>query len=194
MTADSHPLPAKTLRADARRNRQRVLEAAESAFAGEGIAVPIDEIARRAGVGAGTVYRHFPTKDALFEAIMTSRLERMTAQARCLTKADDAGAAFFGFLTYVVEEGIAKRDLVDALAAGGFDVSRTIAAVGHEFQDAVVTLMVRAQRAKAVRDDVGAADLMALMRGVSLAVRDSGGADVARRLVGILSDGLKPQH
>src|SRR3954447_4416845 len=81
-------------RADARRNRQRVLEAAESAFAGEGISVPIDEIARRAGVGAGTVYRHFPTKDALLHAILAIRVERMTEEAHAAARAPDPGAAF----------------------------------------------------------------------------------------------------
>ena len=66
--------PARPMRADARRNRARVLEAARAVFAEEGLAVPLDEIAARAGVGAGTVYRHFPTKEALFEAVVTDRI------------------------------------------------------------------------------------------------------------------------
>lgn len=194
MTADSGAPGPRRLRADARRNRQRVLDAAESAFASEGISVPIDEIARRAGVGAGTIYRHFPTKEALLQAIMLGRLERMTAQARSLGGAQDPGAAFFGYLATLVEEGMAKRDLVEALAVGGFDVRQATAAVGQEFREAVAELMVRAQRARAVRDDVGIADLMALLRGISLATRDASEADVTRRLVGIVSDGLRPGH
>ena len=69
--------PAKPLRADAARNRARVLEIAYETFAAEGLSVPIDEIARRAGVGAGTVYRHFPTKEALFRAVVESRMRRL---------------------------------------------------------------------------------------------------------------------
>ena len=71
----------RPLRADARRNRAKVLEAAEEVFASEGLAVPIDEVARRAGVGVGTVYRHFPTKEALFEAIVVARLEALVERA-----------------------------------------------------------------------------------------------------------------
>ena len=69
--------PAKPLRADAARNRARVLETAYETFAAEGLSVPIDEIARRAGVGAGTVYRHFPTKEDLFRAVVDSRIRRI---------------------------------------------------------------------------------------------------------------------
>src|SRR5215467_9547609 len=94
--------PARKLRADAARNRTRVLEVAYDTFAAEGLSVPIDEIARRAGVGAGTVYRHFPTKDSLFQAIVLTRHERMTAQARQLASARDPGAAFLDFLAALV--------------------------------------------------------------------------------------------
>src|SRR5260370_4133101 len=83
----------RAMRADARRNRARVLEVAQAVFATEGLAVPIDEIARRAGVGAGTVYRHFPTKEALFEAIVISRVERLTEEGGSLASAEDPGPA-----------------------------------------------------------------------------------------------------
>ena len=81
--------PARPLRADAARNRARVLETAYETFAAEGLSVPIDEIARRAGVGAGTVYRHFPTKEDLFRAVVESRLRRIIAEgALCWTSRD----------------------------------------------------------------------------------------------------------
>jgi AcrR family transcriptional regulator len=169
-----------------------VLDAAESAFAADGISVPIDEIARRAGVGAGTVYRHFTTKEALFQAIVLTRHERMTARARALAGARDPGTAFFDFLATVVDEGRVKRDLAEALAAAGFDSSPDAARVGREFRGAVADLLARAQRAGAVRDDVGIADLMALLRGISLAVRDAGEADQPRRLLDIVCGGLRP--
>jgi AcrR family transcriptional regulator len=192
MTPDGSAPGPRTLRADARRNRQRVLDAAESAFATDGISVPIDEIARRAGVGAGTVYRHFPTKEALFHAIVLTRLERMTGQARLLAASGDPGAAFFDFLAAQVDEGRAKKDLVDALAAAGFDSSPAATQVGREFRGAVAELLASAQRAGAVRDDVGIADLMALLRGISLAVRDTAEADQPRRLLEIVFGGLRP--
>ena len=86
----------RPLRADARRNRARVLDVAREVFAAEGLTVPIDEIARRAGLGIGTVYRHFPTKEALFEAIVLDRIERLTALAESAPGADP-GEAFFDF-------------------------------------------------------------------------------------------------
>lgn len=87
------------LRADARRNRQRILDAARAAFAEAGRAVPLDEIAARAGVGPGTVYRHFPTKEALFQAVVAERVGDLVAEAQRLAGANDPGAAFFAFLS-----------------------------------------------------------------------------------------------
>src|SRR5579872_1691916 len=88
----------RAMRADAVRNRTKVLDAARAAFAAEGPAVPLDEIARRAGVGAGTVYRHFPTKEALFEAVIVDRLLAHAQDAEARLSGDgDAGGEFFGF-------------------------------------------------------------------------------------------------
>src|SRR3984893_11319753 len=94
--------PAKPLRADAARNRARVLETAYETFAAEGLSVPIDEIARRAGVGAGTVYRHFPTKEDLFKAVVESRLRHLITEGRA--PRDDRGPnhAPFTFLRSMV--------------------------------------------------------------------------------------------
>ena len=85
------------MRADAQRNRTRILDAAEVVFAAEGIEVPVDTIAEKAGVGVGTLYRHFPTKEKLCEAILLERLAGLTEDARAQAGAADPGAAFFGF-------------------------------------------------------------------------------------------------
>src|SRR5580700_10758097 len=107
--------PSKPLRADAARNRARVLEVAYQTFAAEGLSVPIDEIARRAGVGAGTVYRHFPTKETLFVAVV---------DGRALLESDVPGEALFNYLrTIVLQWGATDRGLVDALAGYGVDIA-----------------------------------------------------------------------
>ena len=92
-TGDSAPVKPRPLRADARRNRERILAAATAAFAADGLSVPLDEIARRAGVGPGTLYRHFPAKEALWEAVLHSRLERLADEAESLVRACDPPAA-----------------------------------------------------------------------------------------------------
>ena len=89
---------ARPLRADARRNRERVLEAARAAFGAEGSDVSLDDIARRAGVGAGTVYRHFATKDALFEAVVLDRIGELVEEAHALADDPDPGRAFLSFV------------------------------------------------------------------------------------------------
>jgi AcrR family transcriptional regulator len=85
-------------RSDSLRNRVRILEAAEEVFGSEGLSVPIDDIAERAGVGVGTIYRHFPTKETLFEAIVLRHFERLVDEARRRGAAEDAAGALFGFL------------------------------------------------------------------------------------------------
>jgi len=95
----------RPLRADARRNRDRVLEAARTSFGAEGSDVSLDEIARRAGVGAGTVYRHFPTKEALFEAVVFDRMEELVEEACALSDDPDPGRAFSSFVERLAREG-----------------------------------------------------------------------------------------
>jgi AcrR family transcriptional regulator len=179
-------------RADARRNRARLLTAAEELFAAKGSGVPIDEIARRAGVGVGTVYRHFPTKELLFAAVVRERLERLAAEARLLLAADDPGAAFFAFFRSLVEAGATKKDLSDALAGAGVDVVAHTAGLAAELRDALAELLTRAQRAGAVRADIGAADLYALLAGVLLSLdRQRGDAALRERMIAVIGDGLR---
>jgi AcrR family transcriptional regulator len=189
VTASGAPRP---LRADARRNRARVLEAARSAFAAEGMSVPLDEIARRAGVGAGTVYRHFPTKEALFEAVILDRVQRLVEDSRSLRDADDPAAAFFEFLSTLATEATAKRELSDALAGSGVDLTVALADVIGELNTELEGLLRRAQAVGAVRGDVGIADLIALLKGILLAVqRHEGGGDLPQRLMAVIRDGLR---
>jgi AcrR family transcriptional regulator len=102
-----------------------VLEVAYDTFAAEGLSVPINEIARRAGVGAGTVYRHFPTKGALFQAVIEDRMQHLVDDGYDLLKSDARGEALFTYLrSIVLQWGVADSGLVDALAGFGIDIAR----------------------------------------------------------------------
>jgi AcrR family transcriptional regulator len=187
------PAPARPLRADAQRNRARVLEAARAAFAAEGLAVPLDEIARRAGVGAGTVYRHFPTKEALFEAVVAARMQVLIEDAQARLAEPGPGPAFFAFFSTLVSDAAEKMDLADALAASGVGFQPETLTVGARLQEALHELLVRAQAAQAVRSDLTAADLHALVLGAVAAERRN--AESARptapgRLTRMICDGL----
>ena len=109
---------ARPMRADAARNRAKVLEVAYETFAAEGVAVPIDEIARRAGVGAGTVYRHFPTKEALFQAVFEDRVRHIVDDGRALVASEGPGEALYAFMRDILQTGTADHGLFDALARG----------------------------------------------------------------------------
>jgi AcrR family transcriptional regulator len=179
-------MPDRPLRADARRNREKVLRAASKAFAASGYDVPLDEIAAMAGVGPGTVYRHFPSKEALFEAVVAARIEDLVADARTREGADDPGAAFFGFLGRIADEAGAKRDTPDAIAIPGALQDALHAALG--------VLLRRAQQAGAVRGDIDTPDLIALFKAGVAGLRDpSAGPGRRRRVFDVIADGLRPR-
>ncbi|MEU8125103.1 TetR/AcrR family transcriptional regulator [Spirillospora sp. NPDC049024] len=177
-------------RADARRNRERILQAAFEAFAADGRLVPLDDIARRAGVGAGTVYRHFPTKEALFQAVVSDRIERIVDEAQALVHADDPGEAFYGFLMWVVERAMFNHALCDALAAD----LRTLDVQGmdEQFASALGGLLRRAQDAGAVRSDVDVQDVRALMVGAMLMERRRRPEGRPGRMTALACDALRP--
>ncbi|MBB4925756.1 TetR/AcrR family transcriptional regulator [Kitasatospora kifunensis] len=185
--------PARPLRADARRNRTAVLRAAQEAFAAEGLAVPLDEIARRAGVGAGTVYRHFPTKEALFEAVVLDQLEQLVEHAKAAGAAADPAEAFYAFLAELVADAHVKKDLADALAGAGVELSAATLAASSTFQRELGLLLTAAQARGAVRADLDQADLHALIMAALAAERHR--ADPARpgRITAILLTALRPQ-
>ena len=180
----------RPLRADAARNRARVLDVAYATFAEEGLSVPIDEIARRLGVGAGTVYRHFPTKEALFGAIASSRLQHLIDRAATLVEAEEPGPAFFTYLHELVEEGRSDQGLVDALAGIGFDIATAVPDAEQHFMALLEDLLTRAQRAGAVRSDIGVTDVKALLVGCQAMQRYSDEPGTARRTLAVVRDGL----
>lgn len=182
---------SSAMRADARRNRDLILRAADELFAEEGLAVPVDEIARRAGVGAGTMYRHFPTKEALFEAVLISHMDAIAERGRELATYDDAGEALFEFLNLLAKESGSKKNLIDALAGAGIDVKERASDSKHAVEEAFRALLTRAQEGGYIRKDVTTADLFALVMGTcSMANQPASACDQARML-SIVFDGMK---
>jgi AcrR family transcriptional regulator len=155
------------LRADAQRNRGRILEAATTLMASHGIDVPIDEIAQLAQVGVGTVYRNFPTKGALFEALLIARISPLVAAARSAADADDPGDAFVTFVRHLCDEFADFKALADAMVASGVDLSVAKDEISGDLIAAVSTLLQRAQEAGRIRPDVNITDVSAMMAGLS---------------------------
>lgn len=178
-------------RADARRNRERILQAACEAFAADGRLVPLDDIARRAGVGAGTVYRNFSTKEALFRAVVTARIEAIVDEATALGDADEPAGAFYGFVVRVVERAMFNHAVCEALAADlkGFDTG----GMDARFTAALDRLLRRAQTADAVRSDVDVHDVRALMTGAMYMERRRGPGGSPGRMTSLVCDALRPE-
>jgi AcrR family transcriptional regulator len=191
LAAAPRGLDAAPRRADARRNRQRILQAALEAFATEGRLVPLDDIARRAGVGAGTVYRNFATKEALFTAVITDRFECIIEEARALAAADDAGDSFYGFLMLVVERAMFNHALCEALALEE-GIKTFAAGVDEDFTAALDVLLRRAQAAGVVRADVDIRDVRALMAGCVVTERMRRAEGPPGRMTALACDALRP--
>jgi AcrR family transcriptional regulator len=184
----------KPLRADALRNRERLLQVADEVFASRGTAVSTEEIARAAGVGIGTLFRHFPAKEDLLEAVFVRRLAKMAEQARALVATGDPGEALFGFFALAVSESSVKNALAEALEEAGVNVRVAGSAVGQEVREALGELLAGAQRAGAVRDDIGVPELQALLVGASRAAQFAGdGPSVRARTLAVTLDGLRPR-
>jgi len=177
-------------RADAQRNRERILEAATTLMATHGIDVPIDEIAELAQVGVGTLYRNFPTKGALFEALLKARISPLVAAARAAADADDAGDAFVTFVRDLCDEFADFKALADAMVASGVDLSIAKHEISGDLIGAVSTLLERAQEAGRIRPDVTITDVSAMMAGLSHTDPSFMDPSQRRRCVALVCDAL----
>lgn len=177
------------MRADAARNRARVLEVAYETFAADGLGVPIDEIARRAGVGAGTVYRHFPAKEDLFRAVIADRMQQIVDDGRALLVSDPAGGIFALMRAMVLDWGATDRGLVEAFSGAGIDINPAVPEAEAEFLGMVGDLLAAGQAAGAVRADVTVPEVKGLV--VGLQAMQAYNPAVAETGLAVVFDGLR---
>ena len=172
-------------RADARRNHDLLVEAARQVFEEQGVDAPLDEIARRAGVGNATLYRHFPTRSDLVVEVYADEVDALCAAGAARLDDPDPLGALFGWLAEFVAHVSTRRHLPLSLPDGDRDAlfHRWHGAMG----DAAAALVERARGAGAVRADVTTADLLALGHGIGLATADPAAAE---RLLGLVRRGV----
>jgi AcrR family transcriptional regulator len=156
---------ARPLRADAERNRRRLLQAAGEVFRERGLDAGVAEIAQRAGVGRGTLFRNFPSKEDLIAAVVVDSMTEVAARGRTLLGQPDAGAALFEFLDDIAGRQRADRALFEAIA-DTFLANPDIRAAHADVLGVLDELLSGAKRAGAVREDIGAGDVLLLLKGV----------------------------
>jgi AcrR family transcriptional regulator len=182
------------LRADAERNRQRLLAAAKDLFATRGLHVTLDEIARHAGVGTGTAYRRFPNKDALIDALMVDRIGELAAIARECLEAPDPWRGISGFFERALALQASDRGLKDVLFSSGRGRERSVQA-RQQMAPVVGRLVRRAVEAGAVRSDMSTTDvpLINFMLNTLVDFGRDVEPDLYKRYLAIVLDGLKPR-
>jgi AcrR family transcriptional regulator len=177
------------MRADARRNRERLLAAATAAFAEHGADAPLEDIAKRAGVGIGTLYRHFPTREVLQETVFRSQVDAVCARGRDLAGSPAPGDALDTWLHALVSYLATKRGLSKALMERLGRDSELISSCSQVMRETAASLLERAQQAGTVRPDVSAMDVMRLVHGVAVATEHA--PEETGRLISLMFDGLR---
>jgi len=179
-------------RADARRNYDKLLAAAAEAFAEHGADdVSLEEVARRAGVGIGTLYRHFPNRQALLEAVYKDQVDGLEVLAGKLLVTESPGDALGQWMRAFVSFGRTKRSMSSALVAAIGKDSELISSCSRTLRNCTDSLLSRAQEAGVARTDVQAVDIMRLAHGLIMATDASpSDPDQADRMIGLVVDGL----
>ena len=191
--AKKRPQPARRkLRTDAQRNRERILEVAKEAFTRSGAAASLDDIAKQAGVGAGTLYRHFPTRDALIEAVYRSEVEKLAAAERKFTETMPPIDALRTWMLQFVDHIAAKQIIAPALNSVVGGPSKLYEGSRGLVHGAIDTLVKRAIKSGDIRKDLDPFDLLRALIGVSHIATGPGWQQSARRLVDILITGSRP--
>ncbi|WLQ35903.1 helix-turn-helix domain containing protein [Streptomyces castrisilvae] len=184
--------PARPMRADARRNYGRLLAEARSAFAEHGTDASLEDVARRAGVGIGTLYRHFPTRHALMSAVFEEAVTSLITRSRDLAEAERPCAALVEWLGAIVTHAGEYRGLAQALMSTCRDESSALARCNTPLREAGSALLTRAQESGSVRADVSMDDLMQLTNAIALAAEQSpDDPELADRLLTLTLRGVR---
>jgi len=185
----------RPLRRDAERNRQLIIEAARAAFAEDGLSVTLDEIAHRAGVGVGTIYRRFPDKEQLIDALFETRMKELAAEAEAALLVDDPWIGLVGFLERANEQHASDRGFKEVALSGAHGLERVARARQLMFP-LVSKLVERAQADGSLRGDVAPTDvpLLQLMLGSLSECAREADPEVWRRYLGIITDGLRTRR
>ena len=181
------PLAPKPLRADARRNRERIMVAARAVFADKGSEAQIDDVAKRAKVGVGTVYRHFPTKEALVDAVVREGFEEIAGYAREALERDDAWEGFCELIWRAAERNAVDMGFCEAVSST--DHSRIVEETG--LAHSTELLMERAKAAGRMRADATEVDIPIMMAGAGAVMQLSPEPALWRRFLTIMLDGLR---
>jgi len=189
-TKRSHPAQRKP-RTDAQRNRERILAAAKDAFTQSGPNASLDEIAKQAGVGAGTLYRHFPTRDALIEAVYRTEVEKLAAAARTFAGELPPLEALRAWMLLFVDHIAAKHIIAPALNSVAGGASKLYEGSRSLIQGAIDLLVKRAIKNNDLRKDLDPSDLVRALIGASYVTAGSDWRQSARRLVDILIAGSR---
>ncbi|EPH41744.1 helix-turn-helix domain-containing protein [Streptomyces aurantiacus] len=180
------------MRADARRNYQRLLSEARAAFAEHGTDTSLEDVARRAGVGIGTLYRHFPTRHALLSAVFEDAVSDLLTRSHALLDAPQPCTALVEWLRAIITHAGEYRGLARALMSASRDDSSALASCSRPMREAGTRLLARAQEAGAVRQGVSIEDLMQLTNAIALAAEESpDDPELADRLLTLTLRGLK---
>jgi AcrR family transcriptional regulator len=183
---------ARKPRADAARNRERLILAAKEGFAEVGADVSLEEIARRAGVGIGTLYRHFPTRDAVVEAVYRREVLQLAEAARVLLATLPPGEALHQWMRLYVDYIAAKKVIAPALGALTTGASELFAMSGEQIGEALSLLVRNAAAAGAIRAQTDVTDLRRALIGFTYGSTSPDWQASALRLIDILMDGLRP--
>lgn len=179
-------------RADARRNYERLLAEARTAFTEHGTDASLEDIARRAGVGIGTLYRHFPNRTALMGAVFYGEMDALMARSRELAEAPRPCRALVDWLRAVIDHASTYRGLSRAFLSASAEESAELTRCSEPIRQAGSALLARAQQAGSVRPDVEISDLMQLTNAIALAVEQSpDDPGLADRLLALTFTGLK---
>jgi len=180
------------MRADARRSRAKLLEAATAAFAEHGADAPLDDIARRAGVGIGTLYRHFPTRLDLQAAVFRSQVQSVCATADELIETSSPEQAFAGWIRAMAGYLVTKRGLSSSLIAGLGKDSELMSGCWMAMRDTAERLINHAQAAGVVRSDITPHDVLRLVHGIVVSTERT--PEDTDRLLSIMLDGMRPRQ